>query len=110
MVAEGRRRADIGPVRQLVATLLSAGISTAIFVVVRNQLDLEDSRFIMAMLAFSAVALVLSVASSVLLGSSARSSIGLGVLAFVLVPLLYVIYLVLAVVSVCLIGGETCYS
>ena len=96
--------------RQWIATLLAAGVSAAIFVVVRNRLDLEDSRFITAMLAFSVLAVALSVASSLLLGGSARSSLGLAVLALVLVPLLYVAYLVLFVVAVCIIGGETCYS
>jgi hypothetical protein len=80
------------------------------FVVVRNRLDLEDSRFINALLAFSTLALALSVASSILLRGSARSSLGLAVLALVLVPLLYVVYLVFFAVSVCIIGGETCYS
>jgi hypothetical protein len=97
-------------VRQLSATVLAAGFSTAIFVVVRNQLDLEDARFINALIAFSMLALVLSVASSILLRASMRSYVGLGVLAFVLVPLLYVAYLFLFVVSVCIIGGQTCYS
>jgi hypothetical protein len=97
-------------VRRLFATLLAAGVSTAIFVVVRNDLDLEESRFIYALLAFSAVGFALSVTSSILLGGSMRSSLALGVVASVLVPLLYVAYLVLFVISVCLIGGETCYS
>jgi hypothetical protein len=97
-------------VRRLFATLLAAGVSTAIFVVVRNDLDLEESRFIHALLAFSAVGFALSVTSSILLGGSMRSSLALGVVASLLVPLLYVAYLVLFVISVCLIGGETCYS
>jgi drug/metabolite transporter (DMT)-like permease len=98
------------PVRGLIATLLVAGVSTAIFVGVRNQFDLEDSRFIVALLAFSTVALALSVASSILLRSSIRLSVALGAVAFLLVPVLYVVYLVLFVVSVCIIGGQTCYS
>jgi hypothetical protein len=97
-------------VRQWIATLLTAGVSTAIFVVVRNHLDLEDLRFITALLAFSILAFALSVASSFLLRGSARSSLGRAVLALVLVPLLYVAYLVFFAVSVCIIGGETCYS
>jgi hypothetical protein len=97
-------------VRQLFATLLAAGVSTAIFVVVRNHFDLEDSRFINALLAFSSVALAVSMASSVFMRCSMRSTVALGVVAFVLVPLLYVAYLVLFVVSVCIIGGQTCYS
>jgi hypothetical protein len=97
-------------VHKLFATLFAAGVSTAIFVVVRNQFDLEDSRFITALLWFSTLALALSVASSLLLRRSLRSTVGLGVLALVLVPLLYVVYLVLFVVSVCIIGGQTCYS
>lgn len=39
-----------------------------------------------------------------------RSTVALGVVAFVLVPLLYVAYLVLFVFSLCIIGGQTCYS
>jgi hypothetical protein len=97
-------------VRQLFATVLAAGFSAAIFVVVRNQLNLEDERFIDALLAFSTLALVLSVASSILLRASMRSYVGLGVLALVLVPLLYVAYLVVFVVSFCIVGGQTCYS
>ena len=99
-----------GLVRGLIATLLVAGVSTAMFVVVRNQFDLEDARFIEVLLAFSTAALVFSLASSVLLRSSMRSSVALGAVAFLLVPVLYAIYLVLFVVSVCLVGGQTCYS
>jgi hypothetical protein len=109
-VAEGRRRADIYGVRRLIPTLLAAVANTAIFVVVRNDLDLEDSRFIYAMLTFSTLAFALSAASCLILGSSMRSSAALGVVAFLLVPLLYVAYLALFVVAVCLIGSETCYS
>jgi hypothetical protein len=72
-------------VRRLFATLLAAGVSTAIFVVVRNDLDLEESRFIHALLAFSAVGFALSVTSSILLGGSMRSSLALGVVASLLV-------------------------
>jgi hypothetical protein len=97
-------------VRGLIATLLVAGVSTAMFVVVRNQFDLEDSRFIEALFVFSTVALALSVASSVLLRSSVRSSVALGAVAFLLVPVLYAVYLVLFVFSVCIVGGHTCYS
>jgi hypothetical protein len=97
-------------VRQLLATLLAAAVSTAVFVVLRNRFDLEDSRFITALLAFSTVALALSVASSISVRSPLRSTVALGVAAFLLVPLLYVVYLVLFVVSVCIVGGQTCYS
>jgi hypothetical protein len=107
---EEQTRADASPVRQLFATLLAAGVSTAIFVVVRNQLDLEDSQFITALVALSTLALALSVASSVLLRSSMRSTVALGVAAFLLVPLLYVVYLIVFVVSACIVGGQTCYS
>jgi hypothetical protein len=109
-LAEGRWWADICVVRWLIPTLLAAVASTAIFVVVRNNLDLEDSRFIYAMLAFSTLAFGLSAASCLILGSSMRSSSALGVVAFIAVPLLYVAYLALFVVAVCLIGSETCYS
>jgi hypothetical protein len=109
-LAEGRRRADTCRVRRLIAALVAALASTAIFVVVRNDLDLEDSRFIYAMLAFSTLAFALSAASCLILASSMRSSVGLGVVAFLSVPLLYVAYLALFVVAVCLIGSETCYS
>jgi hypothetical protein len=34
----------------------------------------------------------------------------LGFAAFVLVPVLYATHLVLFVITVCVIGGETCYS
>jgi hypothetical protein len=94
----------------VIAILFAAGVSTAIFVVVRNQLDLEESRFVIALLACSTVALVLSVASSALLGATGRQFVAVGVAAFLLVPLLYVIYLVLFVISVCIVGGQTCYS
>jgi hypothetical protein len=97
-------------VRGLIATLLVAGVSTAIFVVVRNQFDLEDSLFIAALLGFSIVALALSLSSSILLRSSVRSSMVLGAVAFLLVPVFYAIYLVLFVLSVCIVGGQTCYS
>jgi hypothetical protein len=97
-------------VRQWIATFVAAGVSTAIFVLVRNHLDLEDSRFLTALLACSTLAFAFSAASSFLLQGSARSSLGFAVLALVLVPLLYVVYLVVFAVSVCIIGGETCYS
>jgi hypothetical protein len=97
-------------VRRLIPTLLAAFASTGIFVVVRNYFNLEDSRFIAAMLAFSTLAFALSATSCLILGSSTRSSAALGVVAFLFVPLLYVAYLALFVVAVCLIGGETCYS
>ena len=106
----GRGGPICGVVRGPIVTLLVAGVSTAMFAVVRNQFDLEDSRFIVALLAFSTVALALSVASSILLRSSIRSSVALGAVACLLVPVLYVVYLVLFVVSVCIIGGQTCYS
>jgi len=92
-------------------TPVVAALSTAIFVVVRNTLDLEESRFVLALLACSALALALTVALGVFFRSSTRSSVVvLGVVSFILVPLLYVAYLVLFVVTVCIIGGETCYS
>lgn len=109
-LAEGLRRADTKSVPRLIATFIAAGVSTAIFVLVRNEFDLEESRFINALLAFSTVALALSVVSSILLRSSMRSSVALGVVAFLLVPLLYLVYLVLFVLSVCIVGGQTCYS
>jgi hypothetical protein len=99
-----------GVVRGPIVTLLVAGVSTAMFVVVRNRFGLEDSRFLGALLAVSTIALALSVASSILLRSSVRASLALGAVAFLLVPVLYVVYLVVFVVSVCIIGGETCYS
>ena len=99
-----------GLVRQLLATFLAAAVCTAIFVFVRNRLDLEDSRFVTTLLAFSTFALALSVASSISFRSPMRSTVTLGVAAFLLVPLLYVAYLVLFVVSVCIVGGQTCYS
>jgi phosphatidylserine synthase len=114
MEPERLRKDGGGPitalVRQLLATLLAAAVSTAVFVVLRNRLDLEDSRFITTLLAFSTVALALSVASSISVRSPMRSTVALGVAAFLLVPLLYVVYLVVFVVSVCIVGGQTCYS
>jgi hypothetical protein len=107
---KGGGGADTCPVGRLIATLVAAGVSTATFVVVRNEFDLEDSRFIMSLLTFSSVALALSTASSIFLRGSVRSSVALGAVAFLLVPILYVVYLVLFVVSVCIIGGQTCYS
>ena len=80
------------------------------FVLVRNHFDLEDARFIKVLLAFSTVALALSVAFSILLRSSLRLSLAFGAVAFLLVPVLYVVYLVLFVISVCIVGGQTCYS
>ncbi len=91
--------------------LVAAVLSTAIFIVVRNTLDLEESRFIFALLACSTLALWLSVVSGTFLqGSKTSSLLLLGCAAFLLVPLLYVAYLVLFVISVCLIGGQTCSS
>jgi hypothetical protein len=97
-------------VRGLIATLLVAGVSAAMFVVVRNHYDLEDAQFVKVLLAFSTAALALSMASSVLLHGSLRWSVALGAVAFLLVPVLYAVYLVLFVVSVCIVGGQTCYS
>jgi hypothetical protein len=90
--------------------LVAALLSTAIFVVVRNALDLEDSRFMLALLACSALALTLTVASAALLRRMTLSALALGVAAFILVPILFVAYIVLFVVSVCLVGGQSCYS
>jgi hypothetical protein len=92
-------------------TLVAAVLSTAIFVGIRDTLDLEESRFIFALLACSTLALWLSVVSGTFLrGSKPSSLLFLGCAAFLLVPLLYGAYLVLYVVSVCMIGGQTCYS
>ena len=85
-------------------------LSTAIFIVVRNTLDLEDSRFVIALLGCSTLAMALSLALGPVFGGGTRSSLLLGFAAFILVPLLYVAYLVLYVVLVCGIVGETCYS
>jgi hypothetical protein len=91
-------------------TLAAAVLSAAIFIVVRNTLDLEDSRFVIALLACSTLAMALSLAVGPLFRGWTRSSLLPAVAAFVLVPLLYVAYLVLFVVIVCGIVGETCYS
>jgi hypothetical protein len=88
--------------------LAAAVLSTAVFVVVRNKLDLEESRFIFAMLGCSTLAAALTLVSTFTRRPS--SSLLLGLAAFILVPLLYVAYLVLAAVIVCGILGETCYS
>lgn len=109
-LAGGRRGADTGLVGRLIATAIAAVVCAAIFVVVRNHLDLEDSRFINALLVCSTLAFALSMASSALRRGSMRSSVALGVAGFLLVPLLYVAYLVIFAVSVCIVGGQTCYS
>jgi hypothetical protein len=91
-------------------TLVAAVLSTAIFVVVRNTLDLESSRFIFALIACSTLAFWLSVVSGTFVRGSTLSTLLLGCAAFLLVPLLYGAYIVLYLVSVCMIGGQTCYS
>ncbi len=90
--------------------LTAAALSTAVFIVTRNSLDLEDTRFIAALLAFSTLAMALSVAGTALLGRRIRSAAVYGIAAFILVPVLYVAYLVLFVIVVCMIAGKTCYS
>lgn len=91
-------------------TLVAAVLSTAIFILVRNTLDLEESRFVIALLVCSIFAATLALVSTAVLHGATRSSVLLGFAAFVLVPVLYATYLVLLVATVCVIGGETCYS
>jgi hypothetical protein len=91
-------------------TLVAAVLSTAIFILVRNTLDLEESRFVIALLVCSMFAATLALVSTAALHGATRSSVRLGFAAFVLVPVLYATYLVLFVATVCVIGGETCYS
>lgn len=109
--ASGRAAAaDICRVRRLIATLLAALATTVTFAFIQSNRHLEDSPFIHALFAFSTVVFALAVASCLSLRGSLRSSVALGVVAFLLVPLLFAAYVVLHVVSVCIIGGQTCYS
>jgi hypothetical protein len=85
-------------------------LATTCFVVVRNSRHLEDTRFIVALLVASGCALALTLITGALRRRGTGRTALTGVGAFVLVPLLYVGYLVVFVVSVCLIGGEACYS
>ena len=91
-------------------TLVGASLSTAIFILVRNTLDLEESPFVIAMFGCSMIAAALALISTALLHGPTRSSLLLGLAAFALVPALYVAYLVLFAITVCVIGEETCYS
>ncbi len=88
----------------------AAVLATALFVAVRNWRDLEDSAFVGALLACSALALALSATLAAFAGPGPRPALLVGLAAFLLVPLLYVAYLVIYAVIVCGILGETCYS
>lgn len=84
--------------------------ATAAFVVVRNKFDLEDEEFLTALSVACAAAGVVSASLAIVLGTSVHRSLLVGVGAIVLVPLLYVTWLLVSIVSFCLIGGETCYA
>ena len=84
--------------------------STAAFVVVRNRFDLEDEEFLKALSVACAAAAVVSASLAILLGIRVRRSLLVGVGAIVLVPLLFIAWLIVSFVAFCLIGGETCYA
>lgn len=91
-------------------TLVAAVLSTAIFVAVRNTLDLEGSRFIGVLLGFSTLAVALTVGSTVPLRGSTPRALLFGLAASLLVPLLAFAYYVLFYFGGCLSGLVSCPS
>lgn len=81
---------------------------TAGFVVVRNSLDLEASRFLYTLVAFSFAAGLLAFATSSPFCVTSRRRLLNGLVASLLVPIMFVIYLVAYEVAVCGIAGHTC--
>jgi hypothetical protein len=91
--------------------LLGAALpATTLFVVLRNRFDLEDSRFIVALVACSLLSLTLSLGSELVRKEPGRRAVLVGLAGFLLVPVLYATYLVVFTVSVCIVGGQRCYS
>jgi hypothetical protein len=90
--------------------LLPAVVATAAFVLVRNSQDLEEGRFVVALISFSVLASVLAGAGAAGAGASRGRALLMGAVGLGLVPLLYVGFLAAYVVSVCLVGGQTYYS
>jgi hypothetical protein len=97
-------------VKHLLALGAGAIPATAAFVVVRNAFDLEDEEFLAALSVACVGAALVSASLAMALGSHVRRSSLIGLGATVLVPLIYVAYLIVAVVVVCGIVGKTCYS
>lgn len=94
----------------MLRVLVSAVVATAGFVLVRNSQDLEEGRFVVALIVFSVLASLLAGAGAAGAGASRRRALVAGAAGFALVPLLYVGFLAVYVVGVCLVGGRTCYS
>jgi hypothetical protein len=94
------RRAAARPAR--VTPLVLALVAATLFILIRNQYDLEDSAFLWGLLAVSASASVASAGIALTTRQGARDSFIFGVLAGVLVPLLFVAYLALRL-TICLI-------
>jgi hypothetical protein len=96
-------------VRRVVTTLLAAGVSAAVFFVVRYYLDLQEWQFICGLLVFSVVGFALSMSASLLLRGSVSSSLGLGVAGFLLVPLLFWVVVYAFLIGSCA-SGHSCLS
>jgi hypothetical protein len=64
--------------------------ATAVFVVIRNHYNLEDTAFLWALLAICAGATVTSAGTSLLTRRDARAAMGYGALAGALVPLIFI--------------------
>lgn len=84
--------------------------ATAAFVVVRNRFDLEDEEFFTALSVACAAAALVSASLAMLIGIHGRRSLLVGLGAIVLVPLLFIVWLMILLFGVCLIGGKTCYA
>jgi hypothetical protein len=97
-------------VKDLLALVGGAIPATAAFVLVRNRFNLEDEEFLAALTAACAAAALVSTVLAVLLRRRVRRSLLLGLGAIVLVPVLFIGWLIVYFVGLCLIGGETCYA
>jgi TctA family transporter len=96
--------------KDLLALVGGAIPGTAAFVLVRNRFNLEDEEFLAALTAACAAAALVSIVLAGLLRRRVRRSLLLGLGAIVLVPVLFIGWLIVYFVGVCLIGGETCYA
>ena len=109
-LAEGHPRADTRGMRALGATLVAALTGTAVFAVIQQNRHLEDEPFLHTLIAFSIAAFALALVSCLVLRVSVRASLASGVAASLLVPLLFAGYMIVRVIAICYVGGQTCWT
>ena len=85
-----------------VTPLALALVAATVFILIRNHYDLEDSAFLWGLLAVSASASVTTAGVALTTRQGARDSFIFGVVAGVLLPILFIAYLALRL-TICLI-------